>query len=241
MLFTSSPRVSIHFVRYSRHSRGYPAGGGGVFSAALVCPIHLEIPSFGTIPEMCSRRLNLKAKMTRTCPGHPKGSFGTLGCPLLGGTPASIHSFRELFTSFPRVSIRFVCYLHYSRWYPFILYSISPFPPVSIDFVRYLHNSRGYPFILQAIYVIPAGIHSFCMLFNHSRGYPFILYVIYIIPAGIHLFCPLFTSFPRVCGGGVDAVVHWQMFECVLRIWFRFASLCPRLAHITPSLAFAKF
>ena len=213
MLFTSSPRVSIHFVRYSRHSRGYPAGGGGVLSAALVCPIHLEIPSFGTIPEMCSRRLNLKAKMTRTCPGRPKGSFGTLGCPLLGGTPASIHSFRELFTSFPRVSIRFVCYLHYSRWYPFILYSISPFPRVSIDFVRYLHNSRGYPFIL---------------------------YVIYIIPAGIHLFCPLFTSFPRVCGGGVDAVVHWQMFECVLRIWFRFASLCPRLAHITPSLAFAK-
>ena len=141
-----------------------------MLSAALVCPIHLEIPSFGTIPEMCSRRLNLKAKMTRTCPGRPKGSFGTLGCPLLGGTPASIHSFRELFTSFPRVSIRFVCYLHYSRWYPFILYSISPFPRVSIDFVRYLHNSRGYPFIL---------------------------YVIYIIPAGIHIFCPLFPSFPR--------------------------------------------
>ena len=39
----------------------------------------------------------------------------------------------------------------------------------------------------------------------------------------------------------VDAVVHWQVFQCVFRIRLRFASLCSRLAHATPSLAFAKY
>ena len=39
----------------------------------------------------------------------------------------------------------------------------------------------------------------------------------------------------------VDAVVHWQVLQCVLRIWLRFASLCSRLVHATTSLAFAKY
>ena len=59
---------------------------------------------------------------------------------------------------------------------------------------------------------------------------------------GLHSESSRSRRVPRpLASDDVDAVVHWQVLQCVLRIWLRFASLCSRLVHATTSLAFAKY
>ena len=36
-------------------------------------------------------------------------------------------------------------------------------------------------------------------------------------------------------------VVHWQVLQCALRVWFRFARLCLRPIHGTPLPEFVKY
>ena len=85
------PRVSIHFVSYLRHSRGYP------FILYAIYIIPAGIHSFCIL-------------------FHHSRGYPLILCAIYI-IPAGIHSFCMLFTLFPRVSIYFVRYLRHSRGY----------------------------------------------------------------------------------------------------------------------------
>ena len=166
MLFTLCPRVSIHFVHYLRHSRGYPL----ILYAIYVIPagIHSFCTLFTSFPRVSGGGRG--CAFCRPCVSNPSRNSKFWNHPRNVFQAAKFEG--EDDQNLPWSPKGFF-------WNPWVSTPGG--------------HSREYPFISWAIYVIPAGIHSFCMLFTLFPlvSIHFVFY--FTIPAGIHWFCALFT------------------------------------------------